>query len=201
MIFSDDDVRDFQRDYSVLTTDEIRRVMWKVERRHAESPLKNPRAYMEAALAELQSNRATTTFSEAKTTEPRARGTFRDDGSWNPEANAPSPTEHALREFASTVSRLKLSPAESVDVLKSLPLAAACFRAHDIAIMDRLDAAPVPGSPGHDLGPLPWLEAAWAAVTTSSSGSEFVKRQILYGLKSAALAPLPPRYDLAESWA
>lgn len=197
MLFTDDDLIEFKRDFPNLTEDAIRREMRRVEARSAEKNIGNPRAYLRPILEEQAKHR----WPEAQPAEPRPRGTFRDDGSWNPEANAPSPTEHALREFASTVSRLKLSPAESVDVLKSLPLAAACFRAHDIAIMDRLDAAPVPGSPGHDLGPLPWLEAAWAAVTTSSSGSEFVKRQILYGLKSAALAPLPPRYDLAESWA
>lgn len=204
-MFDDATVRDFLSRYPNLTADDINRAIAWIERKDRENTLVAPLAMLESMCRKLSDKLPRLRAHEERTQPARAaaRGSFDPDGHWNKALPVASETECALVEFAKTVARLQLSPAESVAVLERLPLVRACYRAGPwyepgqyplvsetrvggpIGVMLRLDAKPIPGTPGaHE--PIDWIVAAWANVHTSTSTEEFVKRSVLRTLAPTA---------------
>lgn len=186
-MFDDATVRDFLIRFPNLTEDDIRRCIAWIAKKDRENPLVSPLGMLES-MCRKQSERLPRLRAHEESKAPqKARGSFREDGSWDEILAVASETETALRELAATIIRLRLSPADSVSVADKLPLMRACYRTGTVAVMLRLDAKQIPNTPGHDHDTLSWLDAAWAAVHTSTSAEEFVKREVLFGLHRAKL--------------
>lgn len=181
-MFSQATLAELAARYPNLTADEIAHTARRVARKDREEPLNNPDAYLDRALRSMSERQPRSREHDDTPKSPKARGSFRADGSWDEISAIASDTETALRQGADTVVRLRLSPSDAVGVIENLPLVRACFRSGPVGVMLRLDAKPIPDTPGHDHGPLDWLHAAWHCTHTSTSAEEWVKRHVLFGI-------------------
>lgn len=189
-MFSEPTIREFISRFPNLTEAEVRKaVAWVDDRTFS-----NPNAVLESMLRKQ---------SEASQAQPirtgkpvrEHRGTLREDGSWWSEADTMSRTEQVIREIIAAILRLRLSPAEAVDLCWASE-ARECFRpgiwygqgggiGGPMRVWQQLNASAVPGTPGGPYDRTDWLIAAWYNAHTSNSAQEMVKRAVISGLHRA----------------
>lgn len=182
-MFSEPTIREFISRFPNLTEAEVRKaVAWVDDRTFS-----NPNAVLESMLRKQ---------SEASQAQPirtgkpvrEHRGTLREDGSWWSEADTMSQTEAQIREVIAAIIRLRLSPAESVDLCLASP-ARDCFKPGPwfehgtltdqpggaIRVWTELTAKPVPDTTGGPYREPDWLVAAWRNAYSANAAQEMVR--------------------------
>jgi len=185
LIFSEFTLAQLEQRYPNLLASEIRNVAARVSLKHSSEPLHDPAAYLDRALRSM-SDRAPRLRAHPEANVSPSRGSLALDGSWDSRFAAESETESAIRQFVATVTRARLSPAESADIVTSVPALTNAFRAGTVTAMLVLDASPKPVQFNLQFPASEWLFAAWACLQTSTSAEEFAMRSILRTLAPTA---------------
>jgi len=164
--------------FPMLHEAEVRRAAAWVDSR---PDMRNPSAALDALL-----NRAAKAMPLIAGDRPKpapsseARGTFRQDGSWNRDALIPSLTETHVRNLLALVLKRRIPPSDCVEIIAADPLLA-----------DAMPAAPswgrfnaiIPNQRSKPYTRAECVEAAWAAAWTRTSAARWVKDCVLLRYK------------------